>query len=121
MTRYRAVAFGKPLAPWQATHDLAVQSAVEANCARRDPDTGIAFLSPNVEIAEEEGDVPLTPEMALWAEALVLIRQHHVGAKAFATAQMERLYGDQPRRARWQMLRRRIVHIMDAAGRRERR
>ncbi len=115
MPRFRALSFGQPLAPWQATRELAVQTAVETDSAHRDPHTGIAFLSPDVEIVEAEGDVELTPDMALWAEALAVLRTHLFGAEDYIEAQITTSAGDRDMEARWRLIGKRIALLREAA------
>lgn len=116
MTRFRALAFGKPLAAWQATPELAMQSAIEADNGHRDPSSGRVFLSPGVEIEDEEGEVQTTPDVERWAEALAIIRNHEDRARRFVNERIAAASDDYARVAHWRMIRSRIVQIMNAAA-----
>ncbi len=116
MTRYRARAFGQPLTPWQATYELAAQSAIEADSAHREPGSGRVYLSPGVEIETDDGEAPMTPDIERWAEALAVVRSKCERARSFADERIADLAGDPFGPARWRMIRSRIVQIMDAAA-----
>lgn len=116
MTRFRALLFGEPIAPWQATKELAEQAAIEAGEASRDAQTGWIYLSPGVAIEEDAGEPPaLTPDMERWAEAFAVLRMHQSGAEAFIAERMEDLKHDAAGRARWRAIGKRLAMIRDAA------
>jgi len=114
MPRFRTLLSGQSLAPWHATYELAAQSAIEVDSAHRQPGSGRVFLSPDVEIDMDVGEVEMTPALAIWAEALAVIRQRSDRARAFATDQSERAGGNIGEQARWRMIRTRIDQIMEA-------
>ena len=117
MTRYRARAFGEPVAPWQATHELAAQSAIETDNAHREPRTGRVYLSPGVEIEQDDGEASMTPDIERWTEALAVVRQYRGRALAIADDRIVDLAGDIAGQARWRAIRSRIEQIMEAAAR----
>ncbi len=119
IARYRALAFGKPVAPWQATYELAAQSAIKTDNAHREPRSGRVYLSPGVEIKEAAGDVPLTGDLALWAEALAILRTHMFGAEDYIEAQIVTAHDDRQAEARWRLIGKRIAMVRAAAGRDE--
>ena len=55
------------------------------------------------------------PDEALWNEARAIVRVHGVRAVEFANAGVEGSAGDIRVQARWVLIRRRIVQIMEAA------
>jgi hypothetical protein len=117
MTRFRALLFGQPLAPWQATRELAEQAAIEAGEAAREPD-GRIYLSAGVEIEIDAGEPPaLTPELERWAEALQVIKMMGDGAEEFVAERMRALADDPAGRARWEIIGRRIALVREAAAR----
>ncbi len=116
MTRYRALSFGQPLAPWQATYELAAQSAIETGGAHREPSSGRVYLSPGVEIEAADGEVLMTPEMDWWAEALYVVFLERENAVALVDERIEALADDRLAQARWRMIRSRIVQIMESAA-----
>lgn len=93
-----------------------MQAAFEAGEATRDPTNGAVFLATGVTIENDDGEAPMTGEMELWADALAILREHGGSAIEFADGEVERLGGDAPNQARWVLVRRRIVHIMEAAA-----
>lgn len=117
MTRFRALSFGQPLAPWQATKELAEQAAIEAEEASRDPQTGFVYLGIGVTIEKDGGDPPeMTPDMALWAEALAILRKHLFGAEDYIEAKVATSAGDRKAEARWRLIGKRIAIVREAAA-----
>ncbi len=116
MTRHRALLFGQPLAPWQATRELAEQSAIEAGEGSRDS-AGRVFLSPGVTFEHDDGEAPMTPDMERWAEALQVVKMEGDRAEAFVAERMRALADDAAGRARWRAIGRRVEQIRDAAKR----
>ena len=56
------------------------------------------------------------PDEALWNEARAIVRAHGGRAVEFANAGVDRSSGDIRVQARWVLIRRRIVQIMEAAA-----
>lgn len=118
--RYRATSFGRDLAPWRATRDLAVQDAIEAREATRDQD-GTIFSSPGLVIEEDDGAAPMTPEQERWAEALAVVRVHGAYAEQFVRSLIESLadHGEKDGVIRWRAIERRVSELREQAMRRQ--
>ena len=114
--RYRALSFGQPLAPGEATYEFAVQSAVGTVNAHREPGNGLACPSPGIEIEQDDGEVAITPDLGTWAEALAVIREYRERSLDFVDERISRLAGDAARWARWHSVRSRIIQIMEAVA-----
>ncbi len=117
MTRYRALLFGEPLGPWQATHELAEQSAINAGQASRDPATGEVCLSTGAHIEGGDGHIDISLEEMRWADALQIIHEHRHLAVAYAEERLRMVPGDAKERWRWRDIARRIRIVFDAAAR----
>lgn len=113
--RFRALLFGQPLAPWQATKELAEQSAMEAGEASRDPHSGFAFLSPGVTIEKDDGEAPMTPDMERWAEALAIVKMHGARAMEEVEDRIRALAHDSDGQTRWRAIGGRVRQVLDAA------
>ena len=94
MTRYRALSFGKLLAPRQTTYELAAQTAIAAESAHREPGSGHVYLPAGIEIEDDAGDVPLTLDLDRWVEALEVVRRYRTRALAIADDRITDLAAD---------------------------
>ena len=116
MTRYRVLSFGDPLGSWQATEELAEQVAIEADQASRDPHTGFVYLGIGVTIEKDDGEKPeMSPDMALWAQALAILRLHMFGAEDYIEAKLVTASGDRETEAMWRLIGKRITMVREAA------
>ena len=116
MTLYRVLSFGKWLAPWQATYELAAHSAIEADSPHRELGSEHVYLSAGVEIENDAENVPLTLELEPCAEALEVVRRYRTRALAIADDRIADLAADAAGQARWRMIRSRIVQILEASS-----
>ena len=116
MTPYRALSFGKRLAPWQPTNELAAHSAIEADSPHRELGSGHVYLLADVDVEDDADDVPLTPDLEERSVGLAVVRRYRTPALAIADDRIADLAANAAAQVRWRMIRSRIIQILEAGS-----